>query len=95
MNGWIIFFAMCLMVAQDAAGVFLVVAEARGRSILAGVIDGLSDWPKMLGAGIAGATLANEGFSATFLLVSAVSVTSVFSTSIATHYARRIKAANG
>ena len=92
MNPAIVVFAIGLMVLQDFLGVFLVVAESRGRGWLAGICDGLGDWPRILGAGISGATLAQKGFGPEFLLVTAVSLTSVITTKVSTDLARKIKA---
>jgi len=91
MSTEVLILAMMLMVVQDMLGVFLVVSEAKGRGWLAGLMDGLGDWPRMLGAGISGATLAQKGFGPEFILVTFVSLTSVFSTKIATDLSKKIK----
>lgn len=87
----IIVFVCALMVIQDGLAVGCVVSESKGRGWLAGLFDGLGDWPNRLGSAVGGATLVQRGFGFEFVLVSFVSVTSVFSTKFATDLSRHIK----
>ena len=83
--------AVIAMAIQDFLGVLLVVSEARGRYWLAGFLDAASDYAKFLTAGIAGATLVQNGFTAEFVLITAMAITSFIVTSMSTRFARRIK----
>lgn len=83
--------AMLLMAIQDVLGTFLVVAEARGRPLLAGILDGVHDIPAFLLAGISGATLVHHGWRGDSVLVVAIACTSFATTGIATFYARRVR----
>lgn len=86
-----ILLAIVLMALQDVFGTFLVVAEARGRPLLAGILDGVRDVPAFLLAGLSGATLVHKGWSGDALLVCAIACTSFATTGLATFYARRVK----
>lgn len=87
--------AMVAMTVRDFLGVFLTVAESRGRAKLAGLMDALGDLASIgvtvLGAG----PVIQHGVTPyTVVLVACICVTSFFGTVVYTRLANRIKAAS-
>jgi hypothetical protein len=85
--------ACAAMALKDSLGVGLVVAEARGRAWLAGVLDALSDLAIILVtlAG-AGAVIVHGWTLRTGVILAAMMLTSFLGTAAWTRLARRIKA---
>ena len=84
----------CLsMAAQDGLGVFLVVAETRGRAVLAGGLDAAGDLARQLVTVYAAGTVIKDGWTPhSMIIMAAVMVTSFVGTTIDTRLARRVKA---
>jgi hypothetical protein len=87
-----ILLACAAMAVKDALGTLLVVAEARGRSWLAGFLDAAGDLAFVLVtlAG-AGAVILHGWTAHTVLLLAAMMLTSLLGTAMWTRFGRRIK----
>jgi hypothetical protein len=89
---WLIVGACLSMAVRDSLATLLVVAEARGRAVLAGLLDAAGDIAgiavMVLGAG----EVIVHGLNAqTLAVLAALMVTSFFTTLAATTVGRRIK----
>lgn len=89
-----ILLACASMALKDGLGTGLVVAEARGRSWLAGALDALGDLATILVtlAGV-GAVILHGWTLHTIVLLAAMMLTSFLGTAAWTRVAQRIKAA--
>ena len=86
--------AMLSMAARDCLGTYLTVAEARGRAVLAGVMDALGDLASLAVSYFGIDALITRGLDAhTILLLGCVCVTSFCGTTLWTRLARGMKAA--
>lgn len=84
--------ACVAMGLQDAQSTFLVVAEARGRALLAAVLDAIGDpirlWLTSIGAGV----VIKYGWTPhAIAIVTAITATSFFGTLIWTRLGRRMR----
>lgn len=87
--------ACASMAVKDALGTLLVIAEARGRSMLAGALDAGGDIATVLVTFFGAGALIEHGLTAhTVLLLAAMMLTSFCGTALWTRVGRRIKAAS-
>lgn len=81
------------MVLRDGVGTLLTVAEARGRALLAGVLDALGDLAGIAVTVFGAGAIITHGFTAhTAVLITAMCLTSLVGTTGFTTLSRRIKA---
>jgi len=86
--------AACVaMAAQDCLGTLLVIAEARGRRWLAGVLDMAGDWARIACTVVGAGTVITDGITAHSVeVVLAMSIVSLVGTSYWTKIGDRIRA---
>ena len=79
------------MAVQDVLGTLCVVAEARGRGHLAGLMDALGDVARVVGLVYGGGEIAVHGWNGHAVAILAVMVaTSYVVTRVTTQWARRL-----
>ena len=87
-----ILLACASMACRDCLGTFLTVAEARGRAVLAGVMDALGDLAMIAVTVLGAGPVIEHGVTAhSVLLIVCICVTSFAGTVLWTSLARRIQ----
>lgn len=80
------------MLLQDVLGTVLVVAEARGRPLLAGAMDSAGDVARITTMGISLDVILKRGWCwQSVAVVAVIACTSFVATSLTTHFARRLQ----
>lgn len=81
------------MLAKDAIGTVMVVAEARGRALLAGTLDAASDAANVVSTAFGAGEIILHGWNGQAALILAVMmVTSFVATTVSVAYGRRLAA---
>jgi hypothetical protein len=89
---WTYVLAIGSMVFKDASGTLLVVAEAKGRSVLAGLLDASSDLATVVFTLVGAGSIIVHGWTLqTIGILLAMMVTSFFGTLFWTNVGKRIQ----
>lgn len=81
------------MAARDCLGTLLVIAEARGRAVMAGALDATGDLASILVTVVGAGEVITHGLTPhTIILLAAMTVTSFVGTTIFTKLGQRISA---